>query len=88
MTTLAAAAHFTPLRGFSITCHAPNCRQETAEQAPSRYVRTPELAVHTAQLLGWIHAQPHRDQPHAWFCPMHQAYDATGRRWIPTGVRA
>lgn len=70
----------TPLRGYTIACSVPDCRQETAEQAPSRSWRTPDRAVLAAKALGWIHA-PDETGAQAWYCPTHQAWDPRTSRW-------
>lgn len=77
----------TALRGYTIRCGSPGCRQETAEQAPSRTWRTADRAVIAAKQLGWLHAPLVMGGPQVWFCPMHQAWDAGTRRWLPAPDR-
>lgn len=72
-----------PFGGFTISCAGLDCRQTTADQAPAPHWRTDEdRAVLAAKALGWIHTRDARGEV-AWYCPMHQAWDPTARRWIP-----
>lgn len=84
MTTVGGSTRLTRYSGYSIPCAAGDCRAQTGDQAPSRFVRTAELAVRTAKLLGWIHAQREPGTPHVWFCPLHQRYDEGSGSWVPT----
>lgn len=77
---------FSSLRGFGIGCVIPDCRSNTADQAPPRFRRTPEASVEAARHLGWIHAPLNPGEPHVWFCPLHQRYEPASRRWVP-GIR-
>lgn len=74
---------FPRLGGYGIICAVPDCRHNTADQAPSRYWRMRETAVEAARRLGWIHAALQPGEEHVWFCPMHQRFEATAYRWVP-----
>lgn len=79
------------LVGFGIRCAIPDCKANTADQAPSAHWRTPEAAVRAAQALLWIHAALAPGEPHVWFCPLHQRRDPSSGRWVPavtTDLRA
>lgn len=71
-----------PLRGYSIPCAAPGCRQETADQATSREWRTAEAAVRAAVALAWVYAPLGPAGEQVWFCPLHQAWDPAALRWV------
>lgn len=71
------------LRGLGVQCVIPDCKADTAEQSPRRYRATPEAVLQNAKDLGWIAARLAPGEDAVWFCPLHQRYEESSRRWVP-----
>lgn len=83
MTMLPPVGRGARFGGWTVSCTGDACTATTAEQAPGPYWRADEdRAVMAAKALGWVHVRTALGDV-AWYCPIHQAWDADTRRWVP-----